>query len=155
MPGAHRGEKEVDLLGLELEIVVSCCSLGAGNQTWDLCKNCPCSSPAPKILVKDPRKTFHVWDEDIIHVSEACWVCCFLPLPQRQLLKRPQLLLMKPLLMPPMFYLLHPHHLFSFLPLSSQCLSHKTLISPTRAGENAVWYNFMNHKSVPILSGRK
>lgn len=30
MPGAHRGEKEVDLLGLELEIVVSRCSVGVG-----------------------------------------------------------------------------------------------------------------------------
>lgn len=137
----------------------SCESLlcgGWGNQTWDLCKNCPCSSPAPRILVKDPRKTFHVWDEDIIRVSEACWVCCYLPLPQRHLLKWPQLLMMKPLQMPPSVLPATPTpSLLSFLPLSSHCLSHKTLISLTKAGENAVWYNFMSHKSVPILSGRK
>lgn len=74
MPGAHRGEKELDLLGLELDIVVSCRSVGAGNQTWDLCKNSLFSSPAPRTLVKGPKKIFHVCDEAIIHVSEVGWV---------------------------------------------------------------------------------
>lgn len=90
MSGAYRGKKlELDLLGWELEMIVSRRRrhVGARNQTWDLWKDSPLSSPMTRILMKAPRKNSHVCGEDNVCVAEHAGFTATCPWPGSQLLE--------------------------------------------------------------------